>query len=41
MRLMWMHARACSLIAHIDSEDAKAQLAMEAQIVEKEKEVLY
>eukprot|EP01046_Picozoa_sp_COSAG06_P077258 COSAG06_NODE_25068_length_646_cov_0.908592_2_plen_100_part_01 len=37
---MWMHARACSLIAHIDSEDAKAQLAMEAQIVEKEKEVL-
>lgn len=37
---MWMRARACSLIAHIDSEDAKAQLAMEAQIVEKEKEVL-
>lgn len=28
------------LIMHTDSEDAKAQLAMEAQIVAKEKEVL-
>ena len=32
--------RSYAVIAHVESADAKAQLAMEAQIIEKEKEVL-